>query len=91
MVGVNSLALQGKLEELINQKRAFLRASVKDYAAGGNDMLDDVEASLKEAKAELLNHLELASCIREESGEAAYRSECLDMFNSWFDKWFGRA
>lgn len=38
------MALQGKLEELIQQKRAFLNASVKDYAAGGNDMLDDVEA-----------------------------------------------
>jgi hypothetical protein len=85
------LATQGKLEDLIKQKRAFLRASVKDYSAGGNDMLDDVESSLKEAKTELINNLELASCIREESGEAAYRNECLDMFNSWFDKWFGKA
>ncbi len=85
------MALQGKLEDLITEKRAFLRASVKDYAAGGNDMLDDVEASLNEAKAEILNHLELASCIREESGEAAYRNECLEMLNSWFDKWFGKA
>ncbi|MGD6808888.1 MAG: hypothetical protein ACQCN3_04240 [Candidatus Bathyarchaeia archaeon] len=85
------MALQGKLEDLIREKRAFLRASVKDYAAGGNDMLDDVEASLNEAKAEILNHLELASCIREESGEAAYRNECLEMLNSWFDKWFGKA
>jgi len=84
------MALQGKLEELIQQKRTFLSASVKDYAAGGNDMLDDVEASLQEAKAELMNNLELASCIREESGETAYRNECLEMFNSWFDKWFGR-
>jgi len=85
------LALEGKLEDLIRQKRAFLRASVKDYAAGGNDMLDDIETSLKEAKTELINNLELASCIREESGETAYRNECLDMFNSWFDKWFGKA
>jgi len=84
------MALQGKLEELIQQKRTFLSASVKDYAAGGNDMLDDVEASLQEAKDELMNNLELASCIREESGETAYRNECLEMFNSWFDKWFGR-
>lgn len=85
------MALEGKLEDLIRQKRAFLRASVKDYAAGGNDMLDDIETSLKEAKTELINNLELASCIREESGETAYRNECLDMFNSWFDKWFGKA
>jgi hypothetical protein len=85
------LATQGKLEDLIKQKRSFLRASVKDYAAGGNDMLDDIETSLKEAKTELINNLELASCIREESGETAYRNECLDMFNSWFDKWFGKA
>jgi hypothetical protein len=84
------MALQGKLEDLIQQKRAFLSASVKDYAAGGSDMLDDVEASLQEAKAELISNLELASCIREESGETAYRNECLEMFNSWFDKWFGR-
>jgi len=84
------MALQGKLEELIQQKRSFLSASVKDYASGGNDMLDDVEASLQEAKAELMNNLELASCIREASGETAYRNECLEMFNSWFDKWFGR-
>jgi hypothetical protein len=85
------MALEGKLEGLIRQKRAFLRASVKDYAAGGNDMLDDLETNLKEAKTELISHLELASCIREESGETAYRNECLDMFNSWFDKWFGKA
>jgi hypothetical protein len=53
-------------------------------------MLDDVDVSLKEAKAELLSHIELASCIRDESGEAAYRNECLEMFNAWFEKWFGK-
>ena len=44
---------EGKIEQLIKQKRAFLKASVKDYSAGGNDMLDDVEALLEEAKAEI--------------------------------------
>ncbi len=85
------MTTQGKLGELINQKRAFLRASTKDYAAGGNDMLDDFETSLEEAKTEIFHNLELASCVREESGEAEYRKECLIMFNHWFDKWFGKA
>jgi hypothetical protein len=85
------MSLEGKFEELIQSKRAFLRDSVKDYAAGGSDMLDDVVACLNEAKTELLNNIELASCIREESGETAYTNECLVMFNSWFDKWFGKA
>ena len=85
------MATQGKLGELIKSKRAFLRASTKDYAAGGNDMLDDFEAGLEEAKTELIHNLELASCVREESGEAEYRKECLEMFNHWFDKWFGKA
>jgi hypothetical protein len=84
-------SLDGKLGELIQLKRVFLSASVKDYATGGNDMLDDVEACLNEAKIELLNNIELAGCIREESGETAYSSECLAMFNSWFEKWFGQA
>jgi hypothetical protein len=85
------MSLEGKFEELIQSKRVFLSDSVKDYAAGGSDMLDDVETCLNEAKTELLNNIELASCIREESGETAYNSECLAMFNSWFDKWFGQA
>ena len=51
----------GKLEELIKQKRAFLRQALKDYSAGGNDMLDDVEALLEEAKAEITHNLELAN------------------------------
>jgi hypothetical protein len=82
--------LDGKFGDLIQGKRAFLQDSVKDYAAGGNDMLDDVAASLSEAKTEILSHIELASCIREESGEAAYRNECLEMFNTWLEKWFGK-
>ncbi len=85
------MATQGKLGELIKQKREFLRASTKDYAAGGNDMLDDFETGLEEAKAEILHNLELASCVHEESGEAEYRKECLEMFNLWLDKWFGKA
>jgi hypothetical protein len=84
------MSLEGKLEELIQAKRVFLQASVKDYAAGGNDMLDDVVACLDDAKTEILNNIELASCIREESGETAYNNECLEMFNSWFEKWFGK-
>jgi hypothetical protein len=84
------MSLEGKLEELISAKREFLRASVKDYAAGGNDMIDDMEASLNEAKTEILSNIELASCILEESGETAYNNECLAMFNSWFEKWFGK-
>ena len=47
------MAIEGKLEELISQKRAFLKAAVKDYSAGGNDMLDDVEAALKRQKRKL--------------------------------------
>jgi len=84
------MSLEGKFGELIQEKRAFLQASVKTYAEGGTDMLDDVTASLNEAKTEILNSIELASCIRDESGETAYRNECLEMFNTWFEKWFGK-
>lgn len=79
---------EGKLEGLIKQKRAFLRQTKADYSAGGNDMIDDVEAALQEAKAELAHNLELASCLREED-EAAYEKERLSMFNAWYTKWFG--
>ena len=85
------MATEGKLEQLIKQKRAFLKASVKDYSAGGNDMLDDVEALLEEAKAEITHRLELPSCLKEDSGEAAWRKECLSSFEEWFEKWFGKA
>jgi hypothetical protein len=81
----------GKIGQLINQKRAFLRQAVKDYSSGGNDMLDDVEALLEEAKAEITHNLELASCLREDEGEDAWHKECLSMFNIWFEKWFGKA
>ena len=81
--------IEGKIEELIKQKRAFLRQTLKDYSAGGNDMLDDVENILKEAKAELAHNLELASCLREEDGEEAYQKECVSMFSAWYHKWFG--
>ncbi len=63
---------------------------MKDYSAGGNDMLDDVEVLLQEAKAEITLNLELASCLKEES-EEAYQKECLSMFNAWYEKWFGKA
>ncbi len=53
-------------------------------------MLDDVEALLEEAKAEITHNLELASCLREEEGEEAWRKECHSMFNAWFEKWFGK-
>ena len=80
---------EGKLEQLIKQKRTFLRQALKDYSAGGNDMLDDVESLLNEAKAELTHNLELASCLKEEEGEKAWQKECISMFNAWFVKWFG--
>ncbi len=83
------MGFEGKIEQLIKQKRTFLKASVKDYSAGGNDMLDDVEALFEEAKAEITNHLELASCLKEES-EAAWRKECLSSFEQWLEKWFGK-
>ncbi len=83
------MVVEGKIEQLIRQKRIFLKASVKDYCAGGNDMLDDLEAMLEEAKAEITNHLELAGCLKEES-EASWRKECLSSFEQWFEKWFGK-
>ncbi len=81
---------EGKIKQLINTKRTFLRQTMKDYASGGNDMLDDVETLLNEAKAEITHNLELASVIKEEEGEAAWQKECLSMFNAWYEKWFGK-
>jgi len=83
------MAVEGKIDQLIKQKRAFLKAAVKDYSAGGNDMLDDVEALLTEAKSEITQRLELASVLKEES-ESAWRKECLLAFEEWFKKWFGK-
>jgi hypothetical protein len=82
---------EGKLEELIKEKRAFLRQTMKDYSSGGNDMLDDVEAALSEAKAELVQRLEVAACLKEDEGEKAWQKECAEIFNAWFEKWFGSA
>jgi hypothetical protein len=84
------LMSEGKIDQLLKQKRTFLRQTMKDYTSGGNDMLDDVESILLEAKAEITRNLELASCLREEEGEAAWRKECLSMFNAWYEKWFGK-
>ncbi len=81
---------EGKISQLIKQKRVFLKQALKDYAAGGNDMLDDVESLLNEAKAEITHNLELARCLKEE-GEEAWQKECLSMFNVWYEKWFGKA
>jgi hypothetical protein len=81
--------VDGKIQDLIQQKRAFLRAALKDYAQGGNDMLDDLQTALQEAQAELSRNLELASCLREES-EDAYQRECLSMYTAWVQKWFGK-
>lgn len=53
-------------------------------------MLDDVDAVLQEAKAEITHNLELAICVREEEGEEAWLKECLTMFNKWYEKWFGK-
>jgi hypothetical protein len=80
---------EGKLEQLISQKRVFLKQTKKDYSEGGNDMLDDLQVELAEAKAELTQRLEVASCIKEDEGEKAYQKECLSLFNAWFEKWFG--
>ena len=81
---------EGKIEQLIKQKRIFLKQALKDYSAGGNDMLDDVQATLQEAKVELAHNLELAGCLKEES-EETWQKECLSMFNAWYEKWLGKA
>jgi hypothetical protein len=80
---------EGKIEQLIKEKRVFLRQATKDYSAGGNDMLDDVNAMLAEAKAEMAHNLDLANCVKEDEGEAAWRKECLVLYNNWYEKWFG--
>ena len=79
----------GKIEELIKHKRIFLRQTTKDYSAGGNDMLDDVDAIVKEAKTEISHNLELVNCLRKDEGEKAWEKDCLSMFNAWYEKWFG--
>jgi len=83
------MTVEGKIDLLIKQKRVFLKAAVKDYSAGGNDMLDDIEALLEEAKGEITKRLELASVLKEES-ETAWLKECLLAFDEWFEKWFGK-
>ena len=80
---------EGKINQLIKQKRVFLRQALKDYSAGGNDMLDDIDAILKEAKAEIAHNLELGNCLRKDEGEQAWQKDCLSMFNAWYEKWFG--
>ena len=82
------LMSDGKIEELIKHKRIFLRQTTKDYSAGGNDMLDDVDAILKDAKAEIAHNLELVNCLRKDEGEQAWQKDCLSMFNAWYEKWF---
>lgn len=81
--------VEGKLEDLIRQKRGFLRQTRSDYSSGGNDMLDDMAAALAEAKDELAQRLETANVIREDDGEKAWQKECNAIFNEWFQKWFG--
>lgn len=81
---------EGKFGEMIRSKHAFLRQATKDYASGGNDMLDDLNEVMQEAKEELLHNLELASCLKEES-EESYQKECVGMYSAWFEKWFGKA
>ena len=80
---------EGKIEELIKHKRTFLRQTTNDYSTGGNDMLDDIDAILKEAKAEIAHNLELVNCLRKDEGEQAWQKDCLSMFNAWYEKWFG--
>ncbi len=79
---------EGRFDELIQKKRVFLVQTKKDYEAGGNDMLDDMQTALAEAKEELLHRLEVATCLKEES-EKAYQKECLTIYNQWIEKWFG--
>ena len=80
---------EGKIEELIKHKRTFLRQTTNEYSTGGNDMLDDIDAALKEAKAEIAHNLELVNCLRKDEGEQAWQKDCLSMFNAWYEKWFG--
>jgi hypothetical protein len=80
---------EGKIEEIIKHKRSFLRETNRDYAAGGNDMLDDMEGTIKEAKDEIAHNLELVNCLRKDEGEQAWQKDCLNMFNAWYEKWFG--
>ncbi len=80
---------EGKLYLLIKQKRAFLRQTTKDYTAGGIDMLDDVEASLAEAKMELTHQLEVALCLKDED-EKVWQKEANAIYTNWFEKWFGK-
>ena len=82
---------EGRLEQLIKQKRVFLRQATKDYSSGGNDMLDDIESTLKEAKEELSHRLEVASCLLHDEGKTAWLEENKSIFNEWFEKWFGKA
>jgi hypothetical protein len=85
------MATEGKIEQTIKQKRVFLKAAIKDYSAGGNDMLDDVEALFEEAKAEIAHRLELANGLGEDSEDEAMRKEYLALFTEWFERWFGKA
>ena len=80
---------EGKIGQLIKEKRIFLRQSTRDYSTGGNDMLDDVEGLVEEARAELIHQLEVAACIREEEGDATWHKECHSIYTHWFEKWFG--
>jgi hypothetical protein len=80
---------EGKIEELIKHKRTFLKQTTNEYSTGGNDMLDDIDAALKEAKAEIAHNLELVNCLRKDEGEQAWQKDCLSMFNAWYEKWFG--
>jgi hypothetical protein len=66
-----------------------LRQTKPDYAAGGNDMLDDLDAAFKEAKEEIAHNLELASVLKDEN-EAEWQKECVSMYNAWVEKWFGK-
>lgn len=80
---------EGKINTLIKQKRVFLKQTMKDYSAGGNDMLDDIESAFAEAKTELTHQLEVASCLKDES-EEGWQRECNTIWTAWFDKWFGK-
>jgi iron-sulfur cluster repair protein YtfE (RIC family) len=84
------MTTDGRLKQSIKQKRTFLRQTMKDYSAGGNDMLDDIEALLEEAKAEITQRLDVANCLKEDGEEEAWRKESLSLLMEWFEKWFGK-
>ena len=72
---------EGKLEQLIKQKRDFLRQATKDYSSGGNDMLDDVECSVERGKRRTCHRLDVASCLLKMKVETAWLRGALTLYS----------